>query len=188
METQHDYWFPIDIEEYIKLATCRVKIIWLGKVFDINTLKGIAIVNEIKARACHIGSVDEWSSFIESCYSLICVDQSHDWTSMTGRKQYLPEWISKTKEQPGIHTFNENKFIDCILCTAFDHKSQKRLVVDGLNRARALTIACEQGRIKNMPSVRVVECYGDSVDILLVTSINCEISVKAKEFGYNLQT
>jgi hypothetical protein len=171
-KSQQDYWFPIDVEEYIKLAKCRVKIIWLGMLFDINTLRGISIVNGTKARACSICSVGEWLNFVESCYSLICVDLSHDWMSIMGRKEHLPEWISKTKEQGDIFVFDENKFIDCVLCTAFDYKSQKRLVVDGLNRARALTIACEEGRIKNMPSVRVVECYGENVDVLYPCDIH----------------
>jgi hypothetical protein len=47
----------MDIEEYIKLASCRVKIIWLGKAFDINTLKGIFMVSKTQTRACRIQSI-----------------------------------------------------------------------------------------------------------------------------------
>ena len=126
------------------------------------------MVSKTQTRACHIQSIEGWLNFIDSCYSLICVDQSYDWTSITGRKQHLP----KTKEQDDLFRFEENKFIDCVLCTAFDHQSQKRLVVDGLNRARAFTIACKEGRIKNMPTVTIVECYGDRVDIIYPCDIH----------------
>jgi hypothetical protein len=55
--TVQEGWFPMDIEEYIKLASCRVKIIWLGKAFDINTLKGIFMVSKTQTRACRIQSI-----------------------------------------------------------------------------------------------------------------------------------
>jgi hypothetical protein len=130
------------------------------------------MVSKTQTRTCHIQSIEGWINFIDSCYSLICIDQSHDWISITGRKQHLPEWILKTKGQNDLFRFDENKFIDCVLCTAFDHQSQKRLVVDGLNRAHALTIAYKEGRIKNMPTVTIVECYGNHVDIIYPCDIH----------------
>jgi hypothetical protein len=45
MTIQED-WFPVDIEEYIKLITCRTRIIRLGKAFDIDTLKAIFMVTK----------------------------------------------------------------------------------------------------------------------------------------------
>jgi hypothetical protein len=47
---KENYWFPVDIEEYIKLANCRVKIIWLGKAFDINQNDN-GLVKSIKIRS-----------------------------------------------------------------------------------------------------------------------------------------
>lgn len=66
---------------------------------------------------------------------------------------------------PNFFTFDEPRFSNHIFCTVFDTKKQKRLIVDGLHRAKALTTACDVGRT-NFPRVTVVECFGDRVDVI----------------------
>jgi hypothetical protein len=41
--------------------------------------------------------------------------------------------------------FDENRFVDPVFCTVFDTQKQRRLIVDGLHMANALTIACDKG-------------------------------------------
>jgi hypothetical protein len=71
-------WFPIDVEEYIKLVSCRTRVIWLGKFLDPHILKRIFRVNGIQARACRLRSAAEWINFIDSCYSVACVNERGD--------------------------------------------------------------------------------------------------------------
>jgi len=67
--------------------------------------------------------------------------------------------------------FDESKFVDPVLCTVFDAQKQKRLIVDGLNRANALTIACTKG-YSNIPQVTVIECFGIRVDIIFPCDVH----------------
>jgi hypothetical protein len=67
--------------------------------------------------------------------------------------------------------FDESKFVDPVLCTVFDTQKQKRLIVDGLKRANALTIACAEG-YSNIPQVTIIECFGDRIDIIFPCDIH----------------
>jgi hypothetical protein len=170
--TAKDDWFPIQIEEYIKLVNCRTGVIWLGKAFDIEVLKAIFMISKTETRACRIQSSEKWLSFIDTCYSLGCVDNTHNWMAIDGLKQRFTEWMPKTEEQLDYFRFEERKFIDPIFCAVFDTQKQKRLIVDGLHRANALTTACKEDKIKSMPAITVVECYGDGVDIIYPCDIH----------------
>jgi hypothetical protein len=54
--------------------------------------------------------------------------------------------------------------------TVYDEKKSKRLIIDGLHRAAALTMAYED----NTPisDVKIVECYGEHVDIIFPLDIH----------------
>jgi len=69
-----------------------------------------------------------------------------------------------TRKDPEFFRFDMNNFTDYVFITNFDINKQKRLIVDGLHRANALTIACEE-RI-NIPKVRKFDSYGDKVKVI----------------------
>jgi len=130
------------------------------------------VISGIKTRACHIQSSERWLNFIDSCYSLDCVVIGHNWKAINGEKLNFTQWMSRIKEQTGYFRFEKEKFIDPIFCTVFDTQKQKRLIVDGLKRANALTTACKEDKMKNMSDITIVECYGDRVDIIYPCDIH----------------
>ena len=68
-------------------------------------------------------------------------------------------------EDDRTYTFEREKFLlDNVIITIFDTTKQKRLIVDGVHRASALTIVSKKGL--SIPDVKVVECYGDRIDVL----------------------
>lgn len=69
-----------------------------------------------------------------------------------------------TLEDPEFFRFDMNKFTNDVFITTFDINKQKRLIVDGLHRASALTVACEEGI--NIPKVRIFESYGDKINVI----------------------
>jgi hypothetical protein len=52
-------WFPIEIEDYIQLVRCRTRVIWLGKVFDLDNLVGIFRATRTQTRSRHMQSRKE---------------------------------------------------------------------------------------------------------------------------------
>jgi hypothetical protein len=70
---------------------------------------------------------------------------------------------SKTRHD-NKRVFEREMFSDNVIITIFDTTKQKRLIVDGIKRAAALTIASETG--VDIPAEKVLECYGDRIDIL----------------------
>jgi hypothetical protein len=66
---------------------------------------------------------------------------------------------------PSHFMFDEQRLSDWIFCTTFDTRKQKRLIVDGLHKAKALTAACDESRV-SIPEVTIVECVGDRVDVI----------------------
>jgi hypothetical protein len=61
-------------------------------------------------------------------------------------------------------SFHIDRFVDNTIITVFDSKKKKRLIIDGQHRASAITIACEKK--DKIPKVRVLECYGKSVNLI----------------------
>ena len=53
-----------------------------------------------------------------------------------------------------------------VYITVFDTKKDKRLLIDGLHRAAALTMACEEN--KSISKIVIYECYGERVDIIFL--------------------
>jgi predicted HTH domain antitoxin len=65
----------------------------------------------------------------------------------------------------GHQKLDVNKFKkDNTIVTVFDTTKHKRLIVDGVHRAAALTMACEDGT--TIPKVRVIECSGSQVNTI----------------------
>ncbi len=164
-------WFHIDLEEYIKLVRCRTQVIWLGQFIDIDNLKTIFEVNRIQVRALRLRSKPDWISFIGSCYSLACVNEKDNWKSISGQKYRFLDWMSRARKDSSYFEFDDRKFVDPVFCTVFDTKRNKRLIVDGLHRSNALTLACYEER-KDMIPVSIVECFGERVDIIYPCDIH----------------
>jgi hypothetical protein len=96
--------------------------------FDINDLKGIFIVSRTQTLACHIQSIEDWLNFIVVLFTYR--RRSKPPLDIYQRKETAYSKMDiKTKEQHDIFGFKANKFIDCVLCTAFDHQSQKRILI-----------------------------------------------------------
>jgi hypothetical protein len=72
---------------------------------------------------------------------------------------------------PKQFTFDDKRFFNNVICTVFDTIKQKALIVDGLHRARALTMACDAGRA-TIPTVTVMECFGPRVDIIFPCDVH----------------
>lgn len=189
-------WIKVPVAEFIKEAT-RTDVFWLGnrighdptgqeiRRFPIDVLEGIFPITQTQTRQCIIGSNIEWMQFIHSCYSLGCVNcRREGWTTIDGKKQLLDNWIETsnarakaddvTRNPNGkcrFFKYNEAKFKeDNTIITVFDTGRKCRLMVDGLHRAAALTIACEDGI--NISQVRIVECAGNKVDIIFPCDVH----------------
>ncbi|MFZ0893362.1 MAG: hypothetical protein WAZ77_02560 [Candidatus Nitrosopolaris sp.] len=76
------------------------------------------------------------------------------------------DWMITAKVRyDNKYVFERERFlVDNVIITIFDATKQKRLIVDGIHRAAALTIASETG--VSIPDVKVMECYGDRIDVL----------------------
>jgi hypothetical protein len=129
-------------------------------------LTNIFNITRRHTRECIISSSDDWIDFIsDSCYSLNC-ENGKNWTHVDGKKQTFLDWMTTANiEDDSTYTFEREKFLlDKVIITIFDTTKQKRLIVDGVHRASALTIASKKGL--SIPDVKVVECYGDRIDVL----------------------
>lgn len=164
-------WVTIGVAQYIKLMQNRTRIIWLGRFFDANTLKTIFYINWIHARERQLLSAKDWNHFIKSCYLLECVDEKDNWTSLKGQKQHFVEWMSSGRKSSTFFKFDHGKFNDHIFCTVFDTHRNNRLIIDGLHRAYALTLACHDER-KEIPVITITECFGQRVDIIFPCDIH----------------
>lgn len=161
------------IEEYVLLVGCRTRVIWIGNAFPPDIVKDIFRVSQTQARYCRIQSLRAWTNFIDSCYSLTCINEEEDWRSINGRKNHFVTWAQndRVKNDPGYFVFDETKFVDPVFCTVFDDQKQKRLIVDGLHRAKALTEAYKEDH-HNIPEVTIVECYGINVNMIFPCDIH----------------
>jgi hypothetical protein len=65
--------------------------------------------------------------------------------------------------------FDIDRFVDNTIITIFNSKKKKRLIIDGQHRASAITITCEKK--DKIPKVRVMECYGKSVNLIFPCDI-----------------
>lgn len=97
--------------------------------------------------------------------------------STNGRKDTFLNWMVKedarnkannpyqdTTKKCHFFKFDPTKFTNNVIITVRDTNKERTLIVDGLHRAAALTIAAEEGI--PFPEVRVCECYGSKVDVI----------------------
>jgi hypothetical protein len=103
---------------------------------------------------------------------------------MNGEKQSFKVWMDQDnirnkavddKYDPTIRNYfrynlREATKDDCVI-TVFDEIKQKRLLVDGINRSAALTMACEEDLKRDIDTVRIFECYGSHVDVIFPCDI-----------------
>jgi hypothetical protein len=154
-----------------------------GSTLVADLLKVIFQINRIQARALRLRSMADWMNFVESCYSLACVNEKDNWTSVSGQKQRFLEWMTKSRKDPTYFEFDETKFLDHIFCTVFDTQRNNRLIIDGLHRANALTLDCNEER-KQMTIVTIVECFGERVDIIYPCDIH-QLPKKTENYSSN---
>ena len=103
-------------------------------------------ITRTQTHGCIISSDNDWIDFIsDSCYSLNC-ENGKSWTDVDGKKQTFLDWMTTaTVRYDSKYIFEIEKFLDNIIITTFDTTKQKRLIVDGMRRAAALTICSEIG-------------------------------------------
>jgi len=186
----------VPIETYTSLVFQRSNTIWLGKFIspsmhiyignkNLNLLSSIFHINNIKTRHCKLLSCGDWIKFIETCYSLGCENCGEDgWSASEGRKLKFDVWMDKVEARKGTNSQNPDLTQKCtffkyddskfrennVILTVYDEGKTKRLIIDGLHRAAALTMACEEG--KSISEVKVLECYGMNVDIIFPLDIH----------------
>jgi hypothetical protein len=151
---------------------------------SIDETKSIFAIHGISCSKYIIRSCKEWMSFISSCYALACVAPTDNWTTLGGKKTQFLEWIDDERvrekaEDPQQDLNKKSAFFkyddgifqqDNFLVTTYDCTKKKRLIIDGLHRAAALTMACEEHQ--TISEVNIVECLGDKVDILFPSDIH----------------
>jgi hypothetical protein len=178
-------WNHLSVRKYLESVGPRTRAIWIGNMgldplgniimrFPLDVCEGIFQVSQTHTRICHIDSLTEWLRFINSCYSLGCRNCDNEgWRAIKGVKLSFREWLASPDivEDPNYSIFEEQRFNDPILCTVFDTQREKRLVVDGLHRACALTVDCDRGRV-TMPRLTIVECFGVRMDIIFPCDIH----------------
>ena len=160
-------WNDLDVKQYLEFVGLRTRAYWIGNIglnplgnkimrFPIEIAEGIFHVTQTRTRACNIEPPANWLSFIDSCYSLGCINcENEGWRAINGQKQSFRQWMTAESviNDPSYFMFDEQRFSDRIFCTVFDTRKEKRLIVDGLHRAKALTAACDEGRV-NIPRVQ----------------------------------
>jgi hypothetical protein len=172
-------WNHLTVREYLEYVGPRTRAIWIGNMgldplgniimrFPLEVCEGIFQVSQTRAHICHIDSSAEWLSFINSSYSLGCRNCDNEgWRAINGVKLSFREWMASPEivKVPNHSIFEEHRFNDPIFCTVLDARRDKRLIVDGLHRACALTVACDRGRA-TIPRLTIVECFGDRVNMI----------------------
>lgn len=170
----------ITVEEYMNHAL-KTGIIWLGRLcinplssfqisntitvsvnnpwaMSIDEMKAIFTVYDISCRRYVIKSPDDWMSFINSCYSLACVEPAQNWVTLGGKKKQFLQWMNdegarQKAEDPQQDTSKKCSFFkyddsifrcDNFLVTTYDSAKKKRLIIAGLHRAAALHQAYTQ--------------------------------------------
>lgn len=178
-------WNGIDVRQYLELVGPRTRTYWIGNIgldplgnrimrFPIEISEGIFYVTQTRTRTCNIESPTDWLSFVDSCYSLGCINcENEGWKAINGQKQRFRQWMTTDSimNDPSYFTFDEQRFSDRIICTVFDTRKQKRLMIDGLHRAKALTVACDEGCVTVL-RVMIVECFGNRVDVIFPCDVH----------------
>lgn len=179
-------WIDIPVTYYLDSVGGRTDTFWIGnrigvdrlgniiRRFPVDIIEGIFHVTRTGTHECSIESPVEWLRFIDSCYSLECRNCGNEgWRAINRHQLPFREWMTSDDaiNDQNHFTFDETKFSDPVICTVLDTLKQKTLIVDGLHRARSLTIVCDEGRAI-MPRVTIVECFGARVDIIFPCDVH----------------
>jgi hypothetical protein len=179
----------ISSSQYIIETAKRTRAIWLGNLnvhdgyllpVDMDRLEGIfRITNTITYRNMILTNKD-WMEFISSCYSLSCTECGNEgWKAINGKKQSIEEWLKEEIERDSsqhdpnkkaLFKLDKSKFLDSTIITAYNICKMKRLIIDGLHRAAALTMACKDSI--PIPSVTIVECSGRELNVIFPCDIH----------------
>jgi hypothetical protein len=157
--------------------------------FGPELLNDIFRITMTRARMYIIRSCKEWMDFIDSSYSLGIRGNENKrkegWRAADGEKEpfkdcMYTEDIRKKAVDDKYDPARRNYFRynleeaskDNIIITVYDELKQKRLIVDGLHRAAALTRACEDNIRRTITNVKIFECYGSHVNIIFSCDIH----------------
>jgi hypothetical protein len=140
-----------------------------------DTLEGIFQITNTTAYRFIILTNKDWMEFVSTCYSLSCTQcETEGWKAIHGKKQSIEGWlIEEVRKNSAQHDPNKkaylskldmSKFLDSTIITVYAMCKMKRLVIDGLHRVAALTMACKDN--VPIPSVTIIECSGKQVNII----------------------
>jgi hypothetical protein len=176
-------WTSIPVIQYLKqeselkftgLVTMDISFGNQIRRFPIHILVGIFSVTSTQTRECIISSCSEWNDFIsDSLYSLYLEPPDKSWEDMDAKNVAFKKWMltKNIRNEPNYQKLDEKKFReDNTLVTVLDTAKGKRLIVDGMHRAAALTMACEDG--SNIPQVRIIECAGSQVNVIFPCNVH----------------
>ena len=178
---------PLNCEEYIdKTTKNNVGVISIPTRFFYTPIKDMVDIFDVTNTKCRkfiINNNDNFFKFIQTCYSLSCEPEPDSWTNKNGKKKSFLNWMKdnnvrektnnpviQTNERHNFFKFDINKFDNEVIITVFDTKKDKRLLIDGLHRAAALTMVCEENI--SIPTIVIYECYGEQVDVIFPCDIH----------------
>src|SRR5687768_46994 len=90
-------WNDLPIRQYLELVGLRTRAYWIGNIgfeplgnrimrFPIDIAEGIFQVTQTLTRVCVIESPANWLSFIDSCFSLGCINCGKEgWKAINGQ-------------------------------------------------------------------------------------------------------
>lgn len=142
--------------------------------FSIEIAERIFHVTQTRTRAYIIESPANWLGFADTCRTLGCTNcEIIGRVAINGQKQSFRQWMTakEVTNDQSYFMFDEQRFSDRIFCTVFNTIKQKRLIADGLHRARSLSAACDEGS-RSPPRVTIVECLGEGLDVIFPCNVH----------------
>jgi hypothetical protein len=144
-------------------------------------------VTDTKARTWSISSAPIWNEFIDSCYAVGISGNENErkegWRAKDGVKEKFLDWmITENVREKAVDDsydpvtrnyfrYNILKSNDDSIITAYDQTIQRRLIVDGIHRAAALTMECEDNPDAKILPIKIFECYGLNVNVIFPCDI-----------------
>jgi hypothetical protein len=146
-------WREIPNDEYMDSAISRdnyVRVIWEQR-----------FLGDVRARKCTIRSQEQWKSTVENAF-LPRYKNGKSSEDPTAQNFTLYEY---SLQVPSDVEFTANSILredkDITLTSVYHSVLGKRLLVDGVHHAIGLQLMVN--RNKQVPEVRLMECYGTNV-------------------------
>ena len=96
------------------------------------------------------------------------------WTAINGKKVKFSKWMNRENVRENTDEYfryDDAKFgQNNVILTTYDERKRKRLIIDGLHRCVALTVACEESN--PISSVKILECHGKNVNSIFPLDIH----------------